>query len=106
MRLNSIVRVTSSLARLVWCHIEGKDTVDSTYVTLYNLISTSTQGAYHRSCLIALPNDIMVYIKSWTEYQAQTEKLYEQQPDRVSGPLHVRFQGVIINKVECRRDTA
>jgi len=24
----------------------------------------------------------MVYIKSWTEYQTQAEKLYEQQPDR------------------------
>ncbi|KIM29065.1 hypothetical protein M408DRAFT_31935, partial [Serendipita vermifera MAFF 305830] len=24
----------------------------------------------------------MVYIKSWTEYQAEAEKLYEQQPER------------------------
>jgi hypothetical protein len=26
---------------------------------------------------------IMVYIKSWTEYQTQAEKLYEEQPTRV-----------------------
>jgi hypothetical protein len=25
----------------------------------------------------------MVYIKSWTEYQTQAEKLYEEQPTRV-----------------------
>jgi hypothetical protein len=29
---------------------------------------------------------IMVFIKSWSEYQAQAEKLYEQQPERVCIP--------------------
>jgi hypothetical protein len=73
-----------------------------TYVYLYNLISTSNttrfQEVFHRSCLIALLNDIMVYIKSWTEYQAQAERLYEQQPDRVSDRFICADQGIIITK--------
>lgn len=45
----------------------------------------------------------MVYIKSWTEYQTQAEKLYEQQPQRV-GDLCVGMAHINLGNI--RRDIA